>query len=754
MRNVYGGVYPHDLAGLRAEGYLFATCRAGVQREPRRAPRASGHGCRLGRDAPNPMLNLIDIRAAAEARTRPVRSSSSKTRSRPQYLQQPLELGADVVVHSRRSNLGGHSESSAASRRRNYPTIARALYFLQKSLRRDPGAVRLLARAARREDARRADEAALRERAAGGVLPRVARSGRTSPLTGIETHPGTRVAARQMRDFRDESPSSRGRRKRRSSCSPAQDLGSCREPRRGREPDRAPGCMTTPRRRTPRSRHREPRRLSVGIESADDLVADLEAAPFARPQPRDVSSPLADGHTSKEAWLPGREVRPTPRRGTRGHPLPAFDRTEECAPICDDSAPEVRGLSTGSHRGWHSTTGLRKSGALSPEPIRFHPRPIGVLGVYLVETPEGLALFDCGPTSTLAALEAGLRGRGVTLADPRHHWTASRKSTSTSGGGRHTIVREHPASRCTCPDRRPPTSSTPRRLERSARRLTARPSIRCGELARCPSGTSGCREQPQPRVLPHSRPRLAPHVSYLGGDGTLTRATTQASDLQPGRHIMPVSPPPDVDLEGWERTFEEIAPAPGPLALIHFGVVDDPLSTCRACARLSRAGRAGVSRGRIRGGFLAAARAGSPPRGYECAYYERAAPPLAVVRRAQAVLGQTRRRGGLTLPPAAARLGRREARRARRTRVSGSLLGRVVSFFGNSLSLVAVAFAVLIDLDASPSKLGRVLAARIVPQVVFLLAGGSGRPLPRHLVMVASNAVSGASATAMTQRSC
>lgn len=71
-------------------------------------------------------------------------------------------------------------------------------------------------------------------------------------------------------------------------------------------------------------------------------------------------------------------------------------------------------------------------------------------------------------------------------------------------------------------------------------------------------------------------------------------------------------------------------------------------------------------------------------------------------------------------------------------------LGRVVSFFGNAIAIVALAFAVL-DLTGSQSKLGLVLAARALPQVVFLLVGGVWADrLPRNLVMVGSNLVSAA----------
>jgi len=72
-------------------------------------------------------------------------------------------------------------------------------------------------------------------------------------------------------------------------------------------------------------------------------------------------------------------------------------------------------------------------------------------------------------------------------------------------------------------------------------------------------------------------------------------------------------------------------------------------------------------------------------------------------------------------------------------------LGRTTSIVGNAFANVALAFAVL-DLTGSKADLGYVLAARSLPQVVVLLAGGVWADrLPRHLVMVVSNIASGLS---------
>jgi MFS family permease len=74
-------------------------------------------------------------------------------------------------------------------------------------------------------------------------------------------------------------------------------------------------------------------------------------------------------------------------------------------------------------------------------------------------------------------------------------------------------------------------------------------------------------------------------------------------------------------------------------------------------------------------------------------------------------------------------------------------LGRTTSFFGNAFANVALAFAVL-EVTGSKADLGLVIAARSVPQVALILVGGVWADrLPRHVVMVASNVLSGATQT-------
>src|SRR3989442_1142191 len=72
-------------------------------------------------------------------------------------------------------------------------------------------------------------------------------------------------------------------------------------------------------------------------------------------------------------------------------------------------------------------------------------------------------------------------------------------------------------------------------------------------------------------------------------------------------------------------------------------------------------------------------------------------------------------------------------------------IGRTISLFGSAFAPIALAFAV-ITLTGSPADLGYVLSAYMLAHLVFLLAGGVWADrLPRHLVMVASDLLSGVS---------
>ncbi|MBO73168.1 MAG: cystathionine gamma-synthase, partial [Flavobacteriales bacterium] len=87
----------------------------------------------------NPMMNIIDIKAVSNlAKKHNILSAVDNTFSSP-YLQNPLDLGADVVVHSITKFIAGHSDVVMGAIVLNDDTLANKLYFIQNSCGAVPG---------------------------------------------------------------------------------------------------------------------------------------------------------------------------------------------------------------------------------------------------------------------------------------------------------------------------------------------------------------------------------------------------------------------------------------------------------------------------------------------------------------------------------------------------------------------------------------------------------------------------------------
>ena len=89
--------------------------------------------------------------------------------------------------------------------------------------------------------------------------------------------------------------------------------------------------------------------------------------------------------------------------------------------------------------------------------------------------------------------------------------------------------------------------------------------------------------------------------------------------------MLPPTPPPDVDIEGWYRTLEEIERrAPERLALIHFGLADDVSRHLAELRERLDTWASRVEEGATEEEFVAAAKADLPPE--EAEEYDRAMP--------------------------------------------------------------------------------------------------------------------------------
>src|SRR5207247_4185184 len=200
IADVYGGVYRMTSQVYEPKGYVFDYLPA-----PEFANLAEHLDERtriVWIETPsNPMLNVVDVRAAAAAAHAAGAILVVDNTFATPYLQRPLELGADLVVHSTTKYLGGHSDVVGGFAATNDPTIAERLYFLQKSLGAVPGpfdcwlilrGIKTLA-VRMRQHCDNAMAVAL-------WLERHLHVERVF-YPGLPAHPNHTVAARQMRDF-------------------------------------------------------------------------------------------------------------------------------------------------------------------------------------------------------------------------------------------------------------------------------------------------------------------------------------------------------------------------------------------------------------------------------------------------------------------------------------------------------------------------------------------------------------------------
>jgi len=213
----------------------------------------------------------------------------------------------------------------------------------------------------------------------------------------------------------------------------------------------------------------------------------------------------------------------------------------------------------------------------APEPLdlRFQGAE-RVIGAYLLETDDGPALFDCGPSTCVPRLHEALGEHGLELRDLRHLLLSHIHLDHAGAAG--VLVREHPDLRVHVSEVGAPHLVDPSRLERSARRLYGETfDTLWGELSPVPEANVEVAGErvvgldcfPSPGHASH-------HVCYADADGTLYAGDAAGVRIQPARYVMPPTPPPDVDLEAWGRTLAEIERRrPERLALIHFGVATD-----------------------------------------------------------------------------------------------------------------------------------------------------------------------------------
>jgi glyoxylase-like metal-dependent hydrolase (beta-lactamase superfamily II) len=259
------------------------------------------------------------------------------------------------------------------------------------------------------------------------------------------------------------------------------------------------------------------------------------------------------------------------------------------------------------------------------EPIDLvHAGAPRTVGVYLLETDGGVALFDCGPSSCIPALKSGLAERGLELGDVKQLLLSHIHLDHAGAAG--SLVREHPGLQVWVSEIGAPHLVDPSRLERSARRLYGEAFDELwGELAPVPEANVRIASGRAAGLECFASPGHASHhVSYFDGT-TLYAGDAAGVRIQPSRVVLPPTPPPDVDVEVWHRTLEQIERrAPERLALIHFGLANDVSRHLNELRERLDSWARRVEEGASEEGFVAAVKADLPPE--EAESYDSAMP--------------------------------------------------------------------------------------------------------------------------------
>jgi cystathionine gamma-synthase len=280
VNDVYGGVYRLLSQVYEPKGY-DVTFLSSEQINEGLAEYLDERTRILWLESPtNPLMNVIDIKAAIEAAHAVGAIVVVDNTFASPYLQRPIELGADIVLHSTTKYLGGHSDLIGGFVATNDPTIAERLFFLQKSLGGVPGpfdswlvlrGLKTLALRMERhsENARRIAEYLESHQSVEQVL-----------YPGLPSHPGHEIAKRQMKDFGGMMSILVGSEEEAVELVARTKVWTLAESLGGVEsliehPARMTHASTVD---SPFAVPKNLIRLSVGIESVDDLIGDLEAA--------------------------------------------------------------------------------------------------------------------------------------------------------------------------------------------------------------------------------------------------------------------------------------------------------------------------------------------------------------------------------------------------------------------------------------------------------------------------------------------
>jgi len=197
------------------------------------------------------------------------------------------------------------------------------------------------------------------------------------------------------------------------------------------------------------------------------------------------------------------------------------------------------------------------------------------LAVYLVPGPEP-TLIDCGPSSCLDELERALAGHGVGIGDLRHVLLTHIHLDHAGAAG--ALVAANPRLLVHVSSAGAEHLADPSRLERSARRLFGAEFDRLwGPLAPIPAANLRVLDTHAGGLECFATPGHAiHHTSFLDRHGNCFSGDVTGVRIPPSTYVAPGTPPPDIDLDAYRQSLDEIVSRrPERLCISHFGIVED-----------------------------------------------------------------------------------------------------------------------------------------------------------------------------------
>jgi glyoxylase-like metal-dependent hydrolase (beta-lactamase superfamily II) len=206
-----------------------------------------------------------------------------------------------------------------------------------------------------------------------------------------------------------------------------------------------------------------------------------------------------------------------------------------------------------------------------------------LIAAWVMPTTDGLALLECGPTTTLPNLLAGLHELDLDPNELRHLLLTHIHLDHAGAAG--TLLDLFPNLTLYVHEAGAPHMIDPSRLIQSATRVYGdRMDVLWGDFLPCPAERvvvlrDGDRLELGGLTLDvlYTPGHASHHVAfYRASDGSVVAGDAAGIRVPPSQLVWPPTPPPDVDIEAWHASLDRLrAVHPRRLLVTHFGAFDD-----------------------------------------------------------------------------------------------------------------------------------------------------------------------------------